>query len=59
MKINNNLNIKNLSTQQKQPKKIENKKLSRVEEIKQQIKNGTYKVDIEETAKAMAKYLLS
>ena len=59
MKINNHnsLNIKNLSTQQ--TKKTEpNKKLSRVEEIKQQIKNGTYKVDIDKTAEAMTKYLL-
>ncbi len=59
MKINNHnsLNIKNLSTQQ--TKKTEpNKKLSRVEEIKQQIKNGTYKVDIDKTAEALTKYLL-
>jgi anti-sigma28 factor (negative regulator of flagellin synthesis) len=33
-------------------------KLSRVEEIKRAIKNGTYKIDIEITAKAMAKALL-
>ncbi len=59
MKINNynNLNIKNLSTQQTK-KTQPNKKLSRVEEIKQQIKNGTYKVDIDKTAEAMTKYLL-
>ncbi len=59
MKINthNSLNIKNFSTQQ--TKKTEpNKKLSRVEEIKQQIKNGTYKIDINKTAEAMTKYLL-
>jgi len=59
MKINthNSLNIKNLSTQQ--TKKTEpNKKLSRVEEIKQQIKNGTYKIDIDKTAEALTKYLL-
>ena len=58
MKIyNNNLNnIQNLSTQQK-PKKIETKKLSRVEEIKEQIQNGTYKIDIDKTANALAKAL--
>jgi len=58
MKITSNtLNIKEFSTQQH--KKIEkNEKLSRVEEIKQQIKNGTYKVDLDNTAKSMAKYLL-
>ncbi len=59
MRVNNNnyLNITNLSTQ-KSKKTTETKKLSRVEEIKQQIKNGTYRVDINKTAKAMAKYLL-
>ena len=59
MKINthSSLNIKNLSAQQ--TKKTEpNKKLSRVEEIKQQIKNGTYKIDIDKTAEALTKYLL-
>ena len=59
MKIQNSLlnNIKNLSTQQNK-RTEESKKLSRVEEIKQQIKNGTYKVDINKTAEALAKYLL-
>ena len=59
MKINsyNMINIKNLSTQQSK-KTEETKKLSRVEEIKQQIKNGSYKIDIEKTAEAMTKYLL-
>jgi len=59
MKINNNpiFNIKDFSTQQ--TKKTEkNKKLSRVEEIKQQIKNGDYKIDIDKTAEALTKYLL-
>lgn len=57
-RIGNNLSIyENYSTQQN--KKVnENKKLNRVEEIKQQIKNGTYKVDIQKTAEAMAKDLL-
>ncbi len=59
MRINNNnfLNVKNLSTQ-KSKKTEENRQLSRVEEIKQQIKNGTYKVDINKTAESMIKYLL-
>lgn len=58
MRVNNNyLNITNLSTQ-KSKKTTEIKKLSRVEEIKEQIKNGTYKVDINKTAEAMAQYLL-
>ena len=58
MKIyNKNIFIKDISTQQIK-KTQENKKLSRVEEIKEQIKNGTYKVDIDKTAKAMLKHLL-
>ena len=56
-KINTSLNITNdFSTQQN--KKIQkNTKLSRVEEIKQQINNGTYKIDIQKSAEAMAKHL--
>ncbi len=56
-KINTGLNITNdFSTQQN--KKIQkNTKLSRVEEIKQQIKNGTYKIDLQKSAEAMAKHL--
>jgi len=59
-KVSNNLNIfTNQSTQSKRNEKItENKKLSRVEEIKKQIKNGEYKIDLKNTAEAMAKYLL-
>ena len=45
------------STQPKQ-RKVENKNISRVDEIKEAIKNGTYKIDIEKTSKAMAKSLL-
>jgi len=57
MKIyNNSLINTTLSTQQK-PKKIETQNLGRVEEIKQQIKNGTYKIDLNKTAEAMAKTL--
>ncbi len=57
-KIGENLNIyQNHSTREN--KKInENKKLERVEEIKKQIKNGTYKIDIQKTAEVMAKNLL-
>ena len=56
-RINTGLNITNdFSTQQN--KKIQkNTKLSRVEEIKQQIKNGTYKIDLQKSAEAMAKHL--
>jgi len=43
-----------------QPEKKEIKKINtgRVEEIKQQIKAGTYKIDINKTAKAFANNLL-
>ncbi|WP_456469771.1 flagellar biosynthesis anti-sigma factor FlgM [Caminibacter sp.] len=51
------LNVASTQQQTKtQTQKTE--KLSRVEEIKKAIENGTYKVDIENTAKAMAKSLL-
>ena len=46
------------STQPKEKKVQSSKNISRVDEIKEAIKNGTYKVDIEKTAKAMAKSLL-
>ncbi len=46
------------STQPKKDKKIENKNISRVDEIKEAIKNGSYKIETEKTAKAMAKALL-
>ena len=56
-KINSGLNISNdFSTQQK-VKTNKNTKLSRVEEIKQQINNGTYKIDLQKSAEAMAKHL--
>jgi len=58
--ISSNFNINtNHSTQSKKNEKIiENKKLSRVEEIKKQIENGEYKIDLKNTAEAMAKFLL-
>ena len=62
MKIYNNTissNVQNLSTQQHTKKTEETKKLSRVEEIKQQIKNGTYEINIDKTASALAKSLLN
>jgi anti-sigma28 factor (negative regulator of flagellin synthesis) len=47
------------STQQNKTEKTQKQeKLSRVEEIKKEIQNGTYKVDIQKTAEAMAKTLL-
>ncbi len=53
-------------TQLSQNKKIENNNITksdnvgktRVEELKDAIKNGTYNVDIKSSAKAMAKSLL-
>ena len=51
-----------INSTQIQEKKTNNiqkeEKISRVEEIKEQIKNGTYEVNIEKTAKALAKALL-
>ena len=43
---------------QPEKKEIKQIKTGRVEEIKQQIKAGTYKVDIDKTAKAFANKLL-
>ena len=51
-----------LNPTQIQEKKTNNiqkeEKISRVEVIKEQIKNETYKINIEKTAKAFAKALL-
>ena len=60
MKINSysSINIKEFSTQPKTKKTQETEKTGRVEEIKEAIKNGTYKIDIQKTAKAMAQSLL-
>jgi anti-sigma28 factor (negative regulator of flagellin synthesis) len=58
MKISNNPIINsNIKVSTQQTKKIDTEK-TRVEEIKEAIKNGTYKIDINKTAKAMAKALL-
>ncbi len=50
----------NISTQQKRTQNIQKQeKLGRVEEIKQRIENGTYNIDIDKTAEALSKTLLS
>jgi anti-sigma28 factor (negative regulator of flagellin synthesis) len=53
-------NTQTFSTQQPQRTKNIQKeeKIGRVEEIKKSIQEGTYKIDIEKTAKAFAKSLL-
>ena len=53
-------NTQTFSTQQqKRTQNIQKEeKIGRVEEIKKSIEEGTYKVDIEKTAKAFAKSLL-
>ena len=60
--INKIRNFSQLNYTQIQEKNINNiqkeEKISRVEAIKEQIKNGTYEVNIEKTAKAFAKALL-
>jgi len=57
-KISENLNIyQDYSTQQKN-KTTKNKKIERAEEIKKQIQSGTYKINLQKTAEAMAKNLL-
>jgi len=56
-RINTGLNITNDFSTQQNKKTQKNTKLSRVEEIKQQIKNGTYKIDLQKSAEAMAKHL--
>ena len=58
MKISTNPIINsNIKVSTQQTKKIDTEK-TRVEEIKEAIKNGSYKIDINKTAKAMAKALL-
>ena len=53
-------NTQTFSTQQqKRTQNIQKEeKIGRVEEIKKSIQEGTYKIDIEKTAKAFAKSLL-
>jgi anti-sigma28 factor (negative regulator of flagellin synthesis) len=57
-----NSNYFNLSTQpaneKKEIKTEDTKQIRRVEEIKKQIESGEYKIDLDKTAKALAKKLL-
>jgi anti-sigma28 factor (negative regulator of flagellin synthesis) len=50
--------LNNVSSIQNNKTKAKVEKLSKVEEIKKAIENGTYKIDIQKSAKAMAKALL-
>jgi len=61
--INNGINqatLQQSKTQQKNQEQNVNKTeaVSKVEEIKQQIEAGTYKIDVEKSAKAMADMLI-
>jgi len=52
-------NTQMISTQQKRTQNVQKQeKLGRVEEIKEKIQNGEYKIDIDKTAEALAKTLL-
>jgi len=52
------LKFEHYTFQQQQIKTTKTQTTSRVEEIKKAIQNGTYKIDIQKTAQAMAKALL-
>jgi len=53
------VNTQMITTQQKKTQNVQKEeKLGRVEEIKEQIKNGEYKIDLNKTAEAFAKSLL-
>ena len=54
---NNNatLNFSTISSKKIKPDEVEK---SKVDEIKESIKNGTYKIDIDNSAKKLAKSLL-
>jgi anti-sigma28 factor (negative regulator of flagellin synthesis) len=55
----NQTNLTSTQPDKKEIKKTDNtQKSGRVEEIKKQIENGTYKIDLDKTAKALAKNLL-
>ncbi len=60
--INNGINpatVQQGKTQQKQEQNVnKTEAVSRVEEIKQQIEAGTYQIDVEKTAKALADTLI-
>ena len=50
--------LTNVNDIQNKNSKTKVEKLSKVEEIKKAIENGAYKIDIQKSAKAMAKALL-
>ncbi len=53
------INTQTLPTQQKKTQNVQKEeKIGRVEEIKKKIQNGEYKIDINKTARALAKSLL-
>ncbi len=56
--INSNLVLNSNSTQQKKIETDKSEKISRVEELKQSIKSGDYKIDLDKTSKALANSLL-
>jgi flagellar biosynthesis anti-sigma factor FlgM len=56
--INNNSTFISTISSKQNNAKIENVEKSKVEEIKESIKNGTYKIDLDQTASKMAKSLL-
>lgn len=57
-KVSSNYSISPISQQKKETQKTENTEKDRVEEIKTQIENNTYKIDIKASAEALAKHLL-
>jgi flagellar biosynthesis anti-sigma factor FlgM len=57
--INNNSTfISTISSNNKENRQTENVEKSKVDSIKEAIKNGTYKIDINNTASKMAESLL-
>jgi len=57
-KISASIKFDTINLKQTKKTEIKTQKISRVEEIKKAIQNGEYKIDIQQTAKAMAKALL-
>jgi len=52
-------NTQMFSTQQKRTQNVQKQEnIGRVEEIKEKIQNGEYKIDLDKTAEALAKTLL-
>jgi len=56
--ISNNNTTLNFSTISSKKIKTDEVEKSKVDEIKESIKNGTYKIDIDNSAKKLAKSLL-